>query len=155
MKVLQKIPKEIYIYIAWGILVGAVNLGSAWFFMYKCGINEIYANYMSWILYNYVSFATNRKSVFHTKAATVKAYFIELALFYLSRVSTLLIETGIIFALVTGLKWNAMGVKVFTSILVIFLNYFISKKFIFSLEYDGKNKDRELTGDETCGETAR
>ena len=100
MKLLRKIPKEIYIYIAWGILVGAVNLGSAWFFMYKCGINEIYANYMSWILYNYVSFATNRKSVFHTKAATVKAYFIELALFYLSRVSTLLIETGIIFALV-------------------------------------------------------
>ena len=63
MKLLRKIPKEIYIYIAWGILVGAVNLGSAWFFMYKCGINEIYANYMSWILYNYVSFATNRKSV--------------------------------------------------------------------------------------------
>lgn len=94
MKLLRKIPKEIYIYIAWGILVGAVNLGSAWVFMYKCGINEIYANYMSWILYNYVSFATNRKSVFHTKAATIKAYFIELGLFYLSRISTLLIETG-------------------------------------------------------------
>lgn len=107
-------------------------------FMYKCGINEIYANYMSWILYNYVSFATNRKSVFHTKAATIKAYFIELGLFYLSRISTLLIETGIIFALVTGLKWNAMGVKVFTSILVIFLNYFISKKFIFSIQYEKK-----------------
>ena len=110
---------------------------------------------MSWILYNYVSFATNRKSVFHTKAATVKAYFIELALFYLSRVSTLLIETGIIFALVTGLKWNAMGVKVFTSILVIFLNYFISKKFIFSIQYEQKNSGEMLSEDEVCREIVR
>lgn len=37
-KVLKKIPREIYIYILWGIVVGAVNLGSAWIFMYKCGI---------------------------------------------------------------------------------------------------------------------
>ena len=109
--------------------------------MYKCGINEIYANYMSWILYNYVSFVTNRKSV--------------LALFYLSRVSTLLIETGIIFALVTGLKWNAMGVKVFTSILVIFLNYFISKKFIFSIQYEKKDDGEMLSEDEVCREIAR
>ena len=104
---------------------------------------------------SYVSFATNRKSVFHTKAATVKAYFIELALFYLSRVSTLLIETGIIFALVTGLKWNAMGVKVFTSILVIFLNYFISKKFIFSIQYEKKNSGEMLSEDEVCREIVR
>ena len=80
---------------------------------------------------------------------------IELALFYLSRVSTLLIETGIIFALVTGLKWNAMGVKVFTSILVIFLNYFISKKFIFSIQYEKKNSGEMLSEDEVCREIVR
>lgn len=68
---------------------------------------------------------------------------------------TLLIETGIIFALVTGLKWNAMGVKVFTSILVIFLNYFISKKFIFSIQYEKKNSGEMLSEDEVCREIVR
>lgn len=137
MFLLRKIPKEIYIYIAWGVLVGAVNLGSSWFLIYECHINEIYANYIAWILYNFVSFATNRKSVFHTKAKTAKAYIFELILFYISRISTLLIETGIIYVFVTRLGWYAMGVKVFTSVLVIFLNYFISKKFIFSIPYKG------------------
>lgn len=140
MVLLRKIPKEIYIYIAWGVLVGAVNLGSSWFLIYECHINEIYANYIAWILYNFVSFATNRKSVFHTKAKTAKAYIFELILFYISRISTLLIETGIIYVFVTRLGWYAMGVKVFTAVLVIFLNYFISKKFIFSIPYKGASE---------------
>ncbi len=131
MKLLKKIPKEIYIYILWGILVGLVNIGSAWFFIYKCGINEIYANFMSWILYNYVSFVTNRKSVFHTHTQNIKEYLVQLVQFYISRVITLLIETGLIFLLVTVIGLPAMIIKIFTSILVIFLNYFISKKFIF------------------------
>lgn len=131
MNVFKKIPKEIYIYILWGILVGIVNIGSAWIFMYKCGLNELYANFVSWILYNYVSFVTNRKTVFHTHTQNIKEYVIQLIQFYISRVITLLIETGLIFLLVTVMSLPAMGVKVFTSILVIFLNYFISKKFIF------------------------
>ena len=40
-KVLKKIPREIYIYILWGIVVGAVNLGSTWIFMSKCGIDPV------------------------------------------------------------------------------------------------------------------
>ncbi|MGN0396246.1 MAG: GtrA family protein [Coprococcus sp.] len=131
MKILKKIPKEIYIYVLWGILVGIVNVGSLWIFMNKCGINELYANFMSWLLYNYVSFVTNRKSVFHTHTQNIKEYVIQLIQFYISRVITLVIETGLIFLLVTVIHLPAMGVKIFTSILVIFLNYFISKKFIF------------------------
>lgn len=131
MRLLKKIPKEIYIYILWGILVGFVNIGSAWFFMYELEINEISANVLSWILYNYVSFMTNRKTVFHTHTRNIKEYMIQLIQFYISRGLTLGIELVIIFLLVTMLGWYAMGVKIFTSILVIFLNYFISKKYIF------------------------
>lgn len=131
MKLLKKIRKEIYIYILWGILVGFVNIGSAWFFMYKLEINEISANALSWILYNFVSFMTNRKTVFHTHTKNIKEYMIQLIQFYISRGLTLGIELAIIFLLVTMLGWYAMGVKIFTSILVIFLNYFISKKYIF------------------------
>lgn len=131
MKLLKRIPKEIYIYILWGILVGAVNIGSTWIFIYKVGMYEIWANFFAWILYNYVSFVTNRKSVFHTHTKNVKEYVIQLFQFYVSRVFTLLIETGIIFLLVTVFGWFALGVKLFTSVLIIFLNYFISKKLIF------------------------
>jgi putative flippase GtrA len=117
--------------VLWGVVVGAVNIGSLWLFHYKFGINEIISNLMAWILYNFVSFVTNRKSVFHTQTENARQYLMQLIQFYLSRVLTLLVEEGIIFLLVTLLGWWAMGVKIFTSILVIFLNYFISKKYIF------------------------
>ena len=129
-KVLKKIPREIYIYILWGIVVGAVNLGSAWIFMYKCGIEPVRANFLAWILYNFVSFITNRKSVFHTVAETAWEFIKELVSFYVSRVFTLVVEEGLIYILVDRLHLWAMGIKTFTSVLVIFLNYYISKKFI-------------------------
>ena len=47
------------------------------------------------------------------------------------RVFTLVVEEGLIYILVDRLHLWAMGIKTFTSVLVIFLNYYISKKFIF------------------------
>jgi putative flippase GtrA len=131
MKILRKIQKEIYIYISWGVLVGAVNLGSSWLFMYPCHMKPLYANFLSWVLYNFVSFVTNRTTVFHTAAKTFREFVLEMGFFYASRVFTLLVEEGIIYLLVNVMKLWAMGVKIFTSILVIFLNYYISKTFIF------------------------
>lgn len=128
---LKKIPREIYIYILWGIVVGIVNLGSAWIFMYKCGIDPVRANLLAWILYNFVSFITNRKSVFHTAVNTAWEFIKELFSFYISRIFTLFVEEVLIYILVDKLHIWAMGVKAFTSILVIFLNYYISKKYIF------------------------
>ena len=131
MKLFKKIPKEIYIYILWGILVGIVNVGSLAFFMYKVGLNEILSNILSWVLYNFVSFITNRRMVFHTEAESIKEFSIELVNFYISRGFTLIVETGIIFLFVTILSWWAIGVKIFTAVLMIFLNYFISKHIVF------------------------
>lgn len=128
---MKKIPKEIYIYIMWGVVVGIVNLGSAWIFMYKCGIDPVRANFLAWILYNFVSFVTNRKSVFHMVSETAGEFVRELISFYVSRVFTLIVEEALIFLLVDVLKLWAMGIKAFTSVLVIVLNYYISKKFIF------------------------
>ena len=130
-KMLKKIPREIYIYILWGIVVGAVNLGSTWIFMSKCGIDPVRANFLAWILYNFVSFITNRKSVFHTAAETAWEFIKELLAFYASRIFTLIVEEGLIYILVDRLHLWAMGIKTFTSILVIILNYYISKKIIF------------------------
>lgn len=130
-KSLRKIPREIYIYVLWGIVVGAVNLGSAWIFMSKCGMDPVRANLLAWVLYNFVSFVTNRKSVFHTAAETLWEFVKEMISFYVSRVFTLFVEEGIIYVLVDRIHLWAMGVKTFTSVLVIFLNYYISKRFIF------------------------
>ena len=50
---------------------------------------------------------------------------------YASRIFTLIVEEGLIYILVDRLHLWAMGIKTFTSILVIILNYYISKKIIF------------------------
>lgn len=146
MKIFKKIPKEIYIYILWGILVGAVNVGSLAIFMYKIGFNEITSNILSWILYNLVSFITNRKMVFHTETKNAREFIVELINFYFSRGFTLIIETLIMFVFVTILSWWALGVKIFTAILMIFINYFISKHFVFKrrIKLHMENKEQQV-----------
>lgn len=146
MKILKKIPKEIYIYILWGIFVGIVNVGSLAFFMYIVGLNEILSNVLSWFLYNFVSFITNRKMVFHTEAKSAKEIITELVNFYISRGFTLVVETVIMFVFVTILSWWAIGVKIFAAILVIFLNYFISRHFVFKKRKFLSAKDKKKQG---------
>ena len=128
---IRKIPREIYIYMAWGLLVGVVNIGSAWFFINKCDIAPVRANFLSWILYNMVSFLTNRKTVFHSAVSSVGGFFKELLSFYLSRVFTFFVESILVYIFIDRLGLWVIGVKVVTSVIVIFLNYYISKKVVF------------------------
>ena len=65
----------------------------------------------------------------------------ELVAFYASRVATFLVEEGILFVLVTLLALPAMPVKVGASIVVVILNYVLSKLFVF-------RKKREEASDE-------
>ena len=51
--------------------------------------------------------------------------------FYLGRVSTLLVEEALILIFVKWLLWDAMAVKIAAQIIVLILNYVISKLFVF------------------------
>ena len=91
------------------------------------------ANILSWICGFLFAYFTNRKFVFNSKNKKLIKEFIS---FFLSRISTLFLDMLIMFIFVTLLKYNDGIFKIISQILVILLNYILSKIFVFK-----KNKE--------------
>ena len=86
------------------------------------------ANILSWIVGFLFAYVTNRKFVFESNNNNVFKEFIS---FFLSRISTLLLDMLIMFIFVTILKFNNQIMKLVSQILVILSNYILSKCFVF------------------------
>ena len=92
------------------------------------GLELQVSNIISWIISVTFAYFTNRKYVFKKND---KANFKEGLVFYLSRVSTLLIDMLLMYVFVTKLLFNDKIVKIVVQIIVIVLNYVLSKFFVF------------------------
>lgn len=95
------------------------------------GINELIANIISWILAVMFAFFTNRIWVFQGKTDSKKEFAIQMVSFLGGRIVTLIIEEAIILIFITLLKLPSIPVKIAAQIVVIFLNYIISKLWVF------------------------
>lgn len=85
-------------------------------------------NVISWIVSVTFAYFTNRGFVFKSnKKANIK----EGLEFYLSRVSTLIIEMILMYLLVTLLQFNDKIIKLFVQVIVIIINYILSKFIVF------------------------
>ena len=78
-----------------------------------------------------VAYFTNRKMVFNSQAKGFKANLREFGKFILGRAGTMILEEGGVILFNTLLKLPLMPVKIVLTILVIILNFFISKFFAF------------------------
>ena len=86
------------------------------------------ANILSWVCGFLFAYFTNRKFVFASKSEKVLKEFLS---FFLSRISTLLLDMLIMFVFVTVLKYNDAVFKIVSQMLVIISNYILSKIFVF------------------------
>ena len=86
------------------------------------------ANVISWVCGFLFAYFTNRKYVFESKEKNVLKEFIS---FFLSRISTLLLDMLIMFVFVTVLKYNDQLFKIISQIAVIVTNYLLSKLIFF------------------------
>lgn len=90
---------------------------------------------LSWILANLFAFFTNRVLVFDSQAHNFGRVMLELAKFFASRIATLIIDMVIMFLLVD--LPNIHGglyefcAKIFSNIIVMILNFILSKLFVF------------------------
>ena len=124
--------KELISYLFFGGLTFLVSIGTYGFFNQILGMNELLANVISWICAVTFAYVTNRLWVFASKARGFKGIMRELLSFFGGRVATLLIEEGILLVFITWLGLDSMLVKIVAQIIVIMLNYVISKLFVFS-----------------------
>lgn len=94
----------------------------------KVSIQLQITNIISWIVSVTFAYFTNRKYVFKLKEQkNIK----EASKFYLSRISTLLIDMLLMQIFVIRLKFNDKIIKVIVQIVVIVLNYVLSKYLVF------------------------
>ena len=86
------------------------------------------ANILSWICAVTFAYFTNRKFVFHSRNRNMLK---EAGSFYVSRLSTLLLDMAVMFVGVTVLGQNDKIVKLIDQVLVTVANYIISKLIVF------------------------
>ena len=125
--------KEIIRYLIVGVLTTVLSLG-VYFILTNTFLNphkklELQlANIISWFISVLFAYFANRKYVFESKE---KHIFKESLAFFSSRLATLILDMLIMFLGVSILSFNDKLVKLFSQIVIIVLNYVLSKLFVF------------------------
>lgn len=95
------------------------------------GIDELIANVFSWMVCVSFQFFTNRVWVFHGETNGAIKFIKQMAVFFMGRLFTLAVEEIILAVFITWLKLDSLAVKLIAQIVVIVLNYVISKMVVF------------------------
>lgn len=123
--------KELVLYTVFGNMTFVISIGSYAIFNVIFGINELIANALAWVFAVLFSYVTNKKWVFRVATPTKTAFFVQMFAFFSGRFITLVIEETIIFVFITVLAYPSMWVKLAAQVVVVVLNYVISKLFVF------------------------
>lgn len=89
------------------------------------------ANVIAWVAAVAFAYVTNRIWVFESRRHGLAAIVGEIAAFAGGRVFTLLLQEILMAVFFTWLGFNEYLVKMVAAVLVVILNYFISKIFVF------------------------
>ena len=126
--------KAVLLYLFFGGLTTVLSITVFWLFRHPFGLNELIANVISWLAAVLFAFFTNRIWVFRAPTKTAGEFLRQMGSFYGGRVVTLLIEEALLAVFITWLGFPDMPVKIAAQIVVIVLNYVISKLFVFKKE---------------------
>jgi len=125
--------KEIINYLIFGVLTTVVSLLTYYLLVFTIlnpnnPLELQIANIVSWITCVTFAYITNRIYVFNSKNKNIIK---EIIKFYSSRITTLFIDMAFMFILVTKLKLNDKIIKIIIQIIIIILNYILSKILVF------------------------
>lgn len=123
--------KEIFLYLFFGGLSFFVSVGTFALFNAAFGLSEHIANVISWIVTVTFVYFTNKLWVFRVKLRTRLEAIAQILSFFAARLGTLFVEEAILFVFITRLDFNSVAVKIAAQVVVIVLNYVVSKVFVF------------------------
>lgn len=139
LKKMYKKYKEIINYLIIGGLTTVVSLISFYLvriliFTKDTQLDIQISNIISWIFAVLFAFITNKKYVFESKTTGTKRIK-EMIKFYLSRLTTLIIDTVTMWILTVPLNINDKVSKIIVQFIIVVLNYVFSKLFVFKKEH--------------------
>ena len=135
---------ELLRYFVIGVCTTTLNAFLFWLLGSKLELNVHFANVTAWICSTLFAFFTNCLFVFRVRPENSGMFLKFMALFFGERLFTLGVEELILLVFITMLSFPKMPVKFAANLIVIALNYLISKFMIFK-------KKRADTGAEANG----
>lgn len=133
--------RETVSYVVFGVLTTLVNIFS-YLPLYKVllatgmadPVVNIISNTTAWVLSVLFAYVTNKLFVFHSKTATAAAAWREFLLFIGARLASYGVDMVGMLLLVNLLHVQNGIAKIVTNVIVMIMNYFFSKLFIFNKE---------------------
>ena len=108
-----------------------MSILSFWLFTAGFGLNVLIANVFSWILAVLFAYLTNARWVFKARPESAGEHLRLLLRFYAGRLATLGVEELLLWIFITRLGLPDMPVKIAAQVVVIVLNYVVSKLLVF------------------------
>ena len=133
IKNIYKKYQEIIKYLIFGILTTIINLLTYYLLVYTIfnpnnPLELQITNIISWFISVAFAYITNKKYVFNSQNKNITK---EILKFFSSRISTLLLDIILMFTFVTILNLNDKIIKIVVAIIIIILNYILSKLLVF------------------------
>lgn len=135
MEFIQKLwlrYKDIFAYLFFGGLTTAINFIVFGIFNYYMPTLYWFSNVIAWLLSVLFAYVTNKTWVFNSTTNTKKKLLREILSFFGFRLLSLGIDE---FIMIIGISWlgvNALIVKLIDQFIIVLLNWFFSKLFIFN-----------------------
>lgn len=124
----KKITREILLYVFFGAITTLINTVAYWMLYYVADVSNTISNIISWILAVVFAYITNKIWVFEKgNKSTLK----EATEFFASRISTGVLDIIIMYVAVELLYLEGGIIKIISNVIVIILNYLLSKLFVF------------------------
>lgn len=123
--------KSILAYMFFGVCTTAVNL----FIYFLCArvmsFSTIFSTVVAWFSAVIFAFVTNKAWVFESKSWKWEIIGKELTSFFVCRIATGILDVVVMMVTVDILLMNDVIMKVFSNVLVILINYIVSKYIIW------------------------
>jgi len=126
----KALVREMIVYVIFGILTTIIGFGSYALFIYL-GFNVAASNTLSHILAILFAYVTNKIWVFKVRDYSVRKIVPEFLKFVSSRLLAYIIDTALLVLLVDVLLYDPLLSKAGTSVVVVILNYIMSKIIVF------------------------
>lgn len=141
-KLIQKLfNRETITYIIFGVLTTAVNY-LAYYLLYRyTSLDPVFYNTIAWAVGVIFAFVTNKLFVFESKSWKISTIFREFLPFVGARLLSLLLEEAFLALSVKVLGMHELIAKVVISVVVVLVNYFASKFFIFRNKKEDINEN--------------
>lgn len=124
----MKLERELFLYMFFGVLTTLVNIAVYLFFTRLLGVNYLISNILAWTLSVLFAYVTNRIWVFESRNNDILK---EMALFFAGRIFSGVVDTGLMWLLIDVLFVGDAISKIIVQVIVVVLNYVLSKAVVF------------------------